>query len=162
MFRWHVVLLVFAVAVIAFRCSDNPANATVVASEQWRISDSDPRNYADITLSKMDNGTVSASGKWMYEFFGYQITCMFMNGIAAIADTSVAISANGTASYPPDSSGQADTSAFTLQMNGKFKAGTAKGTWEIHFADTLWEGWIDPGTFTGTLQSGSGVTATGG
>jgi hypothetical protein len=161
MSRWRYIVLLITASMLAFRCSSDPASSNVIASEQWRITDSDPQNYADLMLSKLDNGAVTASGKWIYEFFGYLITCTFMSGSATIVDSSVSIIASGNAAYPPDSSGQADSSAFTLQMNGSFKAGAAKGAWEIHFADTLWEGWIDPGTFTGTLQSGSGVTAAG-
>lgn len=81
-----------------------------------------------------------------------------MSGSAVIADSTVAISATGTASYPPDSSGQAETSAFTLDMGGVFKYKKARGEWEIHFSDTLWEGWVEPGEFSGSLSSGSGVT----
>jgi hypothetical protein len=147
---------------VTLRCSSDPVGAAVVASEQWRIVDTDPQNYADLTLSKLDNGTVSVGGNWFYYFFGYLITCEFLHGSATIVDSSVSIAGSGNASYPPDSSGQTETSAFTLQMKGTFKAGKSNGDWEIHFADTLWEGWIAPGTFTGTLQSGSGVTASAG
>lgn len=157
MTRKHLIL--FIIVIISYRCSNDPAGPTATASETWLVNDVGTQNYCDLSFSKYDNGSVSVSGKWYYEFFGYRITCSFMSGSAVIVDSSVTISATGTASYPPDSSGLADTSPFTLQMDGSFKAGIARGEWEIHFADTLWEGWVDPGDFTGTIQSGSGITS---
>jgi hypothetical protein len=151
------VLSVIWILSLTLYCSNDPAGPSATASETWLINDVGTQNYCDLTFSKYDNGSVSVSGKWYYDFFGYRVTCSFMSGIASIADTSVSISASGTASYPPDSTGQAETSAFTMQMIGSFKAGKARGGWEIHFADTLWEGWIEPGDFTGTIQSGSGI-----
>jgi hypothetical protein len=145
--------------VVTILCSSDTNGPSVVASETWLLNDAGTQNYCDMTLSKHDDGSVSVSGEWHYEFFGYLIICSFMSGSAAIADSSVTISAAGIASYPPDSSGQADTSPFNLQMDGTFKAGKSRGEWEIHFSDTSWEGWVDPGSFTGTIQSGGGVTA---
>lgn len=146
-------------AAFFIQCSKDPVSSyNVIASETWRINDAGTQNFADITLSKLSNDTYSAQGSWYYTFFGNLITCSFMGGTATIIDSTVNISASGTASYPTDSSGNADSSPFNLQMLGTFKSGTSEGTWEIHFSDTLWEGWINPGRFTGQRKSGSGVT----
>lgn len=155
-----LVLLLFVLLIgINIHCSRNSTDLSVVASETWLLNDIGTQNYCDLSFSEYDNGSVSVSGKWYYFFFGYRITCSFLSGSATVVDSSVMITASGTASYPPDSSGIADTSAFTLQMNGSFKAGKSRGGWEIHFADSLWEGWVDPGDFSGTIQSGSGITS---
>ncbi|MBN2007930.1 hypothetical protein JW960_01145 [candidate division KSB1 bacterium] len=159
MLRNIICLSAFLLLLIVTHCSKDPTGPTTVASETWLLNDVGTQNYCDLSFSKYDNGSVSVSGKWYYYFFGYRITCSFLSGSATVVDSSVTITASGTASYPPDSSGDADTSAFTLQMNGSFKAGKSRGGWEIHFADTLWEGWVDPGDFSGTIQSGSGITS---
>ena len=153
-------LLFFVAVCLAFlRCSDNnPAAASVVASETWRINDVGTQNYADLTMSLLSDSSVVIRGKWYYDFYGNEITCTFMNGSAAVNDTTVSMTASGAAAYPPDSSGYVESSGFTLQMQGTFKDGTSRGTWDISFTKQEWQGWIDPGTFTGTLQSGGGVT----
>ena len=141
-------------------CGNNPTGLPVSASETWRIYDvASSQNYADITLSKLSDSSITVRGSWYYTFFGKIITCNIMSGTATIIDTLVTISSLGTASYPPDSSGHAVSSPFNLQMSGKFKSGISRGTWEINFNDTLWQGWINPGQFSGSLQSGNGVTA---
>jgi hypothetical protein len=153
------VIFSIVVATIFVQCSKDPTSSyTVVNSEVWRLNDVGTQNYADITLSELSNGAYLAQGSWYYTFFGNKITCAIAGGSATIVDSAVNISASGTASYPPDSSGYFDSSPFNLQMTGIFKSGSSQGTWEIHFADTSWEGWIDPGHFSGTKQSGTGVT----
>jgi hypothetical protein len=158
-YKSAIIFLFSVIFLWLFNCSNNPVSSTVVASEAWRLNDVGTQNYADITLCKLSNGAFSAHGSWYYEFFGYEITCTISSGTATIVDTSVTINTQGTASYPPDSAGHVDSSPFNLQMAGIFKGGVSSGNWEIHFSDTTWEGWINPGRFNGRLQSGSGVTA---
>jgi hypothetical protein len=154
----NVILLILA-CLVFFSCSDkNPAGPSAIASEIWTINDVGTQNYADLTMSLLSDSAVAVHGKWYYDFYGNEITCTFMNGSAAVNDTTVSMTASGAAAYPPDSSGYVESSGFTLQMQGTFKDGTSRGTWDISFTKQEWQGWIDPGTFTGTLQSGGGVT----
>ena len=145
---------------VFFNCSkDNPAGPSAVASEKWKVTDvATNQNIATITLAKLSNGGASGQGSFIYQFYGETITCSFMSGAATIADSSVSVTLSGTAAYPPDSSGYVESSAFQLAMNGTFKNGACKGTWTITFTKTEWQGWVNPGRFTGTLQSGRGVT----
>jgi hypothetical protein len=131
----------------------------VVASETWKFIDvATSQNWATLTLSKLSNGGVSSQGSFTYTFYGNTITCTSMSGTATIIDSSVSITTAGTAAYPPDTSGHVESSPFQLAFNGLFKNGISSGTWNITFTDSVWQGWISPGRFTGTLQSGSGVT----
>jgi hypothetical protein len=145
---------------ISFYCSnDNPAGPSAVASETWRVTDvATNQNLATVTLSRLSNGGTAGQGSFIYQFYGETITCSSMSGAATIADSSVSMTLSGTAAYPPDSSGFVESSAFQLAMNGTFKNGACKGTWTITFTKTEWQGWVNPGRFTGTLQSGRGVT----
>jgi hypothetical protein len=159
MARKYAVLSVVFPVLFLFCGKDTPTGLPVVASETWHISyTGGPQNYAEISLSKHTDSSVTVQGTWHYNFYGYIITGT-MSGTATIIDSSVTINTWGTASYPPDSSGAVESSGFNLQMSGNFIDSTAQGTWEIHFDNTDWEGWIDPGTFTGQLQNGIGVTA---
>jgi hypothetical protein len=154
------VLFSIVVPVIFLFCSkDAPTGLPVVASESWLLTypGGVGQRGADLYFSKHTDSSVSVYGTWNYDFYGSQITGS-INGTATIIDSAVTISTRGTASYPADSFGHVESSAFTLQMSGNFIDSVAQGTWEIHFDDSLWEGWIDPGTFSGILQSGSGVT----
>lgn len=158
MLKYAAILL--SLIAILIHCGTNPSSTSAVASESWRLYDAaSSQNYSDVTLSKLSNGTISVQGSWYYDFIGSMITCAIMTGSATIVDTSVTINTQGTASYPRDSAGNTDSSPFTMQMAGIFKGGVSSGTWEIHFSDTTWEGWINPGPFNGRLQSGSSVTA---
>jgi hypothetical protein len=154
----NVLFVSILITALFIQCSKNPASASAVASEAWKISEDGTQNYANITLSKLSNGAFSTQGSWYYTFFGYKITCVITSGSATIKDSSVNIMASGIASYPPDSTGTIDSSSFNLQMLGIFKAGSSQGTWQITFTDTTWNGWIKPGQFTGQRQSGEGVT----
>ena len=141
------LVLFTAVCVVFFACSDdNPASASVIATELWRLNDIGTPNFADLTFCKLSNTAVSVSGKWYYQFYGYQITCTFMSGSAIFSD-SMTINARGTAAYPPDSAGYVESSPFTLMMKGIFRDSTAIGRWEIHFDKAEWEGWINPNAF---------------
>ena len=144
---------------ILFGCSgNNPAGPSAVASETWKFVDVViSQNWATLTLSKLSNGGVSCQGSFTYSFYGNTITCASMSGTATIKDSSVSITMSGTAAYPPDSSGHVESSAFQLVLNGLFKNGISSGTWNITFTNSLWQGWVKPSSFTGALQSGSGV-----
>jgi hypothetical protein len=144
---------------ILFGCGGDPTS-TVVTTETWKLSDAaNANNYANIAFEKYQDNSIGVKGVWYYGFFGSKITCKLTNGSATVDDTMVTITAQGTASYPEDSSGIADASACLLQMAGVFKAGVAKGTWSVRFSDSTWNDWVNPGNFTGQLQSGGGVTA---
>jgi hypothetical protein len=160
MTRKYAVLSVVFSVIFLFCGKDSPTGLPVVASETWLLvypGGGGQRN-AEICLSKHTDSSVSVNGTWNYGFYGYLITGT-MSGTAAIIDSSVTINTWGTASYPPDSSGEVESSGFNLQMSGNFIDSAAQGTWEIHFDNPDWEGWIDPGTFIGQLQNGIGVTA---
>lgn len=149
-----------AACFIFFSCSNNNSTGpSAIASETWRVSDvATNQNLATLTLSKFSNGGVSGQGSFVYTFYGNTITCTSMSGAATMADSSLTITLSGSAAYPPDSSGYVESSAFQLTMDGIFKNGTCRGTWTITFTKPAWQGWVNPGRFTGTLQSGSGVT----
>jgi len=157
--KYAVLSVVFPVMFL-FCGNDTPTGLPVVASETWLLEypGGGGQRNAEISLSKHTDSSVSVYGTWNYYFYGYLITGT-MSGTATIIDSSLTINTWGTASYPPDSSGDVESSGFNLQMSGNFIDSLAQGTWEIHFDDTLWEDWIDPGTFTGQLQNGNGVTA---
>jgi len=141
-------------------CDTDPASSpSVVNSETWVVADTDDSSStADLVFDSLSNGTVSVGGKWVYSFYGNEVTCKFLSGSAAINGTSVSIQVTGTASYPPDSSGAIEASPFVLSMTGVFSSGTAQGTWTISFTKASWDGWVADGSFTGTCQKGSGVT----
>ena len=156
------IAVFFAAACFAFSgCSDkNPASASVTASETWKLTDvATNQNWATVVLSKLTSGGVSAQGSFTYNFMGYTISCASMSGAAALAGDSAHITVSGTASYPPDTSGQVASSTFQLAINGLFKNSVSSGTWNIAFTDSSWQGWINPGRFTGALTAGSGVTS---
>ena len=156
------IAVFFAAACFAFAgCSDkNPASASVIASETWKLTDvATNQNWATVVLAKLSSGGVSAQGSFTYDFMGFTISCASMAGAAALAGDSAHITVSGTASYPPDTSGYVESSTFQLDLNGIFKNGISSGTWDIAFTDSAWQGWIDPGRFTGTLTGGSGVTS---
>lgn len=141
-------------------CDNAPTSSpTVVSTENWKLSDADdPTSKADFTLNSLSNGTVSVGGKWVYHWSYGTVTCTFLTGNATVKDTSVSINVKGTASYPPDSKGNVESSPFTLTMAGGFNKGKASGTWEISFTNEDWKDWGTDGAFTGTLQQGSGIT----
>jgi hypothetical protein len=153
-------ILFAATWLVFFHCSNNSSTGpSAVASETWKLTDvGTNQNWATLTLSKLSNGGTSGQGSFIYTFYGYTITCSSMSGAATIADSSVSITMSGTAAYPPDSSGYVESSAFQLTMIGIFKNGACRGTWNISFTKASWQGWINPGTFTGARQNGSGVT----
>jgi|WetSurMetagenome_2_1015567.scaffolds.fasta_scaffold404110_1 hypothetical protein len=159
MTRNYAVLFVVFPVIFLFCGKDSPTGLPVVAGETWHlVYPGGVQRNAEICLSKHTDSSVSVYGTLNYNFYGYLITGT-MSGTATIIDSSVTISASGVASYPPDSSGVVESSGFNLQMSGSFIDSAAQGTWEIHFDNPDWEGWIDPGTFTGRLQNGIGVTA---
>lgn len=134
-------------------------SADVVTSETWKINDTEsPENYADVVLSKLSDSTVRVSGKFIYDFWGYEITCKFLSGTASISDSNVTINVTGTASYPPDSSGSIESSSFNLLLNGIFRNGTSNGSWNITFSNADWQGWEPSGQFTGRLLTGTDIT----
>jgi hypothetical protein len=153
-------ILLITACFVFFNCSNNnPTGPSAVASETWKLTDvATNQNLATLTLSKLSNGGVSGQGSFIYTFYGYAITCSSMSGAATMVDSSVSITLSGTAAYPPDSSGYVESSAFQLTMDGIYKSGACRGTWNIAFTKASWQGWINPGTFTGARQSGSGVT----
>jgi hypothetical protein len=132
---------------------NNPSGPSVTASETWRLLDVATNYHLDITLYKLSNGAVSASGSTQFNYFGDIISCAFSNGTAVIIDTSVTIEGRGIASYMTKSS------AFDLIVSGTFRDSAAHGTWRVTFTDTSWNGWVGPGSFTGQMQSGGGVTS---
>ena len=139
----------------------NPASDTasaVTATETWHLTVPLIESSADIILQRHENNTVSVSGNWTYEFFGNEITCTIMNGSVTADTTPWVFNCTGTASYPPDSTGNKESSPFTLSLEGLFQGGTASGTWEIAFTDEVWNEWAPEGAFTGVRESGSGVT----
>ena len=154
-------ILFAAACFVFFNCSNNNSTGpSAVASETWKFIDvATSQNWATLTLSKLSNGGVSCQGSFTYDFYGYTITCTSMSGTATIKDSSVSITTSGTAAYPPDSSGHVESSTFQLVLNGLFKNGISSGTWNIAFTNSAWQGWINPGRFTGIRQSGSGVTS---
>jgi hypothetical protein len=160
MFMKKKVILLCCFLSILIHCGhNNPTTApTVVASETWHCTDVSTSNYINIILSKMSSGDVTAQGMFIYDFYGDTITGTISSGSATIVDTTVAINTQGTASYPPSQTGPHSSSPFSLQMAGAFKDSVSHGTWNIQFSDSLWQGLISPGQFTGRLQSGSGVT----
>ena len=155
----------YALAVISLLfivSCNNPSSSNgdaVVATESWHISDDGTDNYADIELKKSENGTTTCTGNWYYDFFGYTVTCAIMNGTVEKDGNSYTFNCTGTAAYPPDGDGYVESSDFSLQMTGQLAGGSGSGGWAISFADEEWDGWApEPGSFTATLQSGSGVT----
>lgn len=157
--RRKTAYLSIAALFLFLQCGkSNPAGPSVVTSETWRLYDIGTQNHIDIILSKLSNSAVSAQGTFYYDFYGDSITGIMPSGTAAIFDSSVIITASGTASYPPTVSGSGTSSTFNLNMSGIFKDSVASGTWSIVFSDSSWQGWINPGRFSGRLQNGSGVT----
>lgn len=140
-------------------CSSSPTNPSVLSTETWRCNDLTTPSHIDLVLSKMSNAGVQASGTFSYLFYGDTITGIISSGAATVIDTAVTITASGNASYPPSVTGAGASSAFNLNMSGIFRDSVASGTWSIVFSDTLWQGWVTPGRFSGRLQSGGGVTA---
>jgi hypothetical protein len=75
-----------------------------------------------------------------------------------VHDSLDSITATGTVSAAPTGY-MVPSSSFTVHIQGVFLNSQANGTWSISFADSTWEAWApSPGTFNGTLTSGSGVT----
>jgi hypothetical protein len=154
--------ILFAGACFAFSsCSGkNPASASITASETWKLTDVvTNQNWTTVVIAKLSDGGVSAKGSFTYDFMGYAISCASMAGAATLAGDSAHITVAGTASYPPDTSGFVESSMFVLTLKGLFKNNVSSGTWNIAFTDSAWQGWIDPGRFTGSLIGGSGVTS---
>lgn len=142
-----------------FSCK-NPvsSNSPVTVTEEWQLSVPQTKSNADISLQKHENGDISVSGNWMYNFYGNEITCTIMSGTLTKNTTKLIFNCSGTASYPPDSTGYKESSPFTLTMEGIFQNGQASGIWEISFSDEEWNAWAPEGVFTGQRETGSGIT----
>ena len=145
-----------------FSCS-NPSSETtssspVIATEAWHLAVPQEVSSADIILEKHENGDITVAGSWTYEFFGNGITCTIMNGTVTKDTSRLVFDCSGTASYPPDSTGNKESSPFTLSLVGNFLNGIASGNWEITFSDEEWDAWAPDGVFAGARESGSAVT----
>ena len=134
------------------------SNSPVTVTEEWQLSVPQTKSNADISLQKHENGDISVSGNWMYNFYGNEITCTIMSGTLTKNTTKLIFNCSGTASYPPDSTGYKESSPFTLTMEGIFQNGQASGIWEISFSDEEWNAWAPEGVFTGQRETGSGIT----
>jgi hypothetical protein len=141
-------------------CAKDPVStiSPITATEEWKITVPSTLNNANMSLHEHRDGTLSCSGNWYYDFYGNDITCKIMNG-GIVKDTAyLTFNCTGIASYPPDSSGSVESSAFTLTMKGTFKNGHASGTWDIGFVDEEWDGWAPEGVFNGERVTGDAVT----
>ena len=156
----YITLFLTALLLLTIFCSNSqsPKSSQIVYSEKWSLKEPGKQNTATILLSKHQDSTYSSSGKWVYVLFGNIITCTYMAGEAEISDSIMNISARGTGSYPPDSTGVVEQSGFLLNMNGIYKNKTVSGKWKMHFDNSDWNGWADSGFYSGTLDSGSNVT----
>jgi hypothetical protein len=153
------------VAVMAVLQCDDPgptstsAPSPVVATEAWHVTVPQSLSYADIGLHRHENGSISCSGSWYYDFYGSDITCTIMSGSVTKDTSHLVLQCSGNASYPPDSSGYTESSGFQLTMSGRFMDGACAGTWEISFTDQEWDEWAPgPGDFDGARLEGDGVT----
>jgi hypothetical protein len=137
--------------------SDNPpAGGTVTATESWRLRESGAGQGrgAEITLSKLSTGSVSVSGTLSARFLGVETGSVPIYGSADVHDSSVTIITSGT--FTDSSAGNALRS-FLFQANGIFSNRASAGTWEYQQSSDTGTVQAD-GEFTGTLQSGNGVT----
>lgn len=152
--------IIFAVFCCLTFCAKDPVSSSspIVETEEWKITVPSTSNYADISLNKHQNGAISCTGDWYYDFYGNDITCRIMTGTVGKDTTHLRFTCSGTASYPPDSSGYIESSGFTLTMAGHFTGGHSSGNWEIAFSDDEWNAWAPEGLFTGQIVSGDGVT----
>jgi hypothetical protein len=133
-------------------------SSSIIYSERWGLTEPGTQNTAELRLFKRQDSSVTSDGQWIYNFYGSKVTCIYMAGTAHVTDSTIAVSAGGVGSYPPDSSGAKEQSGFLLNIVGKFAAKKAHGTWNIHFDDSTWNGWIDSGNFIGVLDSGGNVS----
>jgi hypothetical protein len=152
--------LTYAAICCFIYCAKDPVSSSspVEATEEWKISVPSTSNYADISLNKHRDGAISCAGNWYYDFYGNNITCKIMTGTVVKDTTYLTFSCSGTASYPPDSSGNAESSGFTLTMTGHFTNGHSSGNWGIMFVDEEWNEWAPEGSFTGQIADGNGIT----
>ncbi len=140
-------------------CKDPVSNTSpITATEKWYFVVPQTESHADMTLNKHENDKISVSGNWKYDFYGNEITCNIMSGSAVKDTTHLVFNCSGTASYPPDSAGDIESSPFNLTMDGSFQNGHSSGNWQITFSDELWNEWAPEGVFTGQRETGSGVT----
>lgn len=150
-----------AVLFLWVSCSEDPASSgsPVVTTEQWQLTEPTNGGTALLTINEHENGKLSCTGTWTYEFYGNAITCQIMRGTVLRDSINYTFNCSGTASYPPDEDGNVESSPFTLDMMGTFSEASAQGSWEIVFSDEYWSGWEpEPGSFSGSLLEGSGIT----
>ena len=134
---------------------NNPTAPTITAAEEWDfIMDNDSSNHGQATYEKKSDGSVSVKANWN---FG-QVHCPFENGTITIVDTTISITAEGTATNPDPAIPPAyQKSAFTVNVTGSAYNGKSSGIWSISFPTLGWPSNLQ-GTFTSTRISGSGVT----
>lgn len=156
--RARLVIFGASVCLLFSACAENPAVSPPIASEKWRLNDGGTRSQFDMSLNKFSNGAYSATGSVYCDLYGSVITGAIQTGHTTIAETEVSIRAQGTAQYPGSAAGNGP-SEFTLRIDGTFSAGSSHGTWQIDFTGSDLQGRFSSGSFSGQLQSGSGVTA---
>ena len=147
---------IFSVVAILLSCdsSTNPSSP-VTATERWQLVQTGTTNTAVVHLYKHQNGALTSDGTWKYYIFGDTVICNFMSGSGSSDTSELSVSGSGTGYYK---SSPSDNSRFSMTIKGKCDSTKWNGSWTMTFADTSWAGYADSGSFSGTCDSGSGVT----
>jgi hypothetical protein len=133
---------------------DTTAANKVVGTEVW-VGSNDQGN-TNTTLTKYENGTITTTGQWTYNYNGATVTCQITAGNTTVTGSNVTFTGTGTGTNPAAPAGY-QTSPFTLSLTGTMSGGQGSGSFTISFQATNWPTSIS-GTWTAQKQSGSGVT----
>lgn len=117
---------------------------------------SSDQGTTNTTLTKYEDGTITTTGQWTYNYNGATVTCQITEGYATVTGSIVTITGTGTATNPTVPAGY-QISPFTLSQTGTMSGGQGSGTFTITFQTTNWPPSIS-GDWTAQKQSGSGVT----
>ena len=156
MIRFSFLVLI---VLFIFNCDDSVSSGSpVINTEEWELTVPQTQNYADVTIKKHENQSITCTGNWYYDFLGNKITCKMLSGTVEKDTSYLIFTCSGKASYPPDSAGNVESSGFDMKMDGHFKDGASSGKWEISFSKEEWNGWVSDGVFTGQRGDGDGIT----
>ena len=133
------------------------SDASIARTEQWVLILDEGQGSVNCTLTERQDGIITADGNWVYTYQGATVSGPYTNAYVSIVESSMSITATGTATKPSAPPGY-NTSPFTLNISGSTINGQGNGTFTITFSAFGWPDRIS-GKWEGTRTSGRGITA---